>query len=72
LSYIPNGTVLIIAKAESLEFWSVDDARRLTVLPFSPASQSTNLPVDLTVSPDGSLIALGRQDGLIYIFAVVN
>jgi WD40 repeat protein len=70
LAFTPNGAMLIIASAESLAFWSVPAGRNLTELPFSPASQGTNLPVDLTVSPNGTLIALGRQDGLIHIFAV--
>jgi hypothetical protein len=42
----------------------------LAYLPFSPPVQGSNLPVDMAVSPDGSLIALGKQDGLMYIFIV--
>jgi WD40 repeat protein len=72
ITFTPDGTVLIVASAEGFEFYSVLEGVSLGVLSFSPASQGTNLPVDLTVSPDGSLIALGRQDGLIHIFAIVQ
>lgn len=72
LTFTPDGAVLIVASAEGLEIFSVMDGSSLAVLDFSPASPAANLPVDLAVSPDGSLLALAKQDGLIYIFVVAQ
>jgi len=72
LAFTPNGAVMIVASAGGLEFWSTSTRISLGYLPFSPPSQGTNLPVDLAVSPDGSLVVVGRQDGLLHIFAVID
>lgn len=72
LAFTPDGAMVIVAQTENLAFWAVSEGRVLADLPFLPPSQGANLPVDLAISPDGSLIALGRQDGLIHIFAVVD
>lgn len=72
VAFTPNGTILIGATTDGLVFWSVTDSEILAYLPFSPPDLGANLPIDLVVSPDGALIALGRQDGLIHIFAVIE
>jgi WD40 repeat protein len=72
LAFTPAGDVLIVAFPDGLEFWSVDDARQLAYLPFTPPGHGINLPVDIKVSRDGSLIAVGKTDGLIHIFAVIK
>jgi WD40 repeat protein/predicted small lipoprotein YifL len=72
LAFTPNGAVMIVATADGLEFWSTSTGASLGYLPFSPPSQGTNLPMDLAVSPDGSLIVVGRQDGLLHVLAVID
>lgn len=70
IAFTPNSAVFIAASAEGLHFWSVPERNRLGFLPFPPSRSSGGEPIDLSVSPDGSLIALGKGDGLIHIFAV--
>jgi len=72
LAFSPDNVLLMAAYSDGLGFWSVVDGEQLAYLPFSPPVQGTNLPVDMAASPDGSLIALGKQDGLIYIFIVLE
>ncbi len=72
LAFTPDGALLIVAQTENLAFWSVSEGQVLADLPLFPASYGANLPIDLAVSPDGSLVALARQDGLIHIFAVMD
>lgn len=72
LAFTPNSALLIVAITDGLEFWSVPEGERLAYLPFSPQLHGGNPPVDMAVSPDGSLIALAKQDGLIYIFIVIE
>ena len=70
VDFTPNGALLTAVSAEGMEFFSAPDGKSLAVVRFSPNSQHTNPPVNLANSANGSLIALGRQDGLIHIFAV--
>jgi WD40 repeat protein len=70
LAYTPDGKLLIVATNLSLEFWQVPEGVNLGFRPFTASTQPDNQPVDLVISPDGSLIALASEDGLIYLFAV--
>lgn len=72
LAFTPDGAVMIVATADGLRFWSTSTGASLGYLPFSPPSQGSNLPVNLTVSPDGSLVVVGRRDGLLHVFAVID
>jgi WD40 repeat protein len=72
LAFTPNGAVMIVATTDGLEFWSTANGASLGYLPFSSPSQGANLPVDMAVSPDGSLVVVGRQDGLLHVFAVID
>jgi WD40 repeat protein len=72
LAFTPDSALLMAAYTDGLGFWSVNDGEQLAYLPFSPPVQGSNLPVDMAVSPDGSLIALGKQDGLMYVFIVLE
>ena len=70
LAFTPDSSLLIVAYTNGLEFWSVTDGQWLAFLPFTPPVPGTNPPVDIALSPDGSMIAMAKQDGLIYIFNV--
>jgi len=65
-----DGSLLVVATGESLEFWSTKDKTNI----YSFLTKDTNYPgknpVQLTFSPDNSLLALAYQNGLIEIFGV--
>lgn len=70
--FSPEGDLLIIAYTDGLAFFSVPEGRELAYLPFTPSDFGKNFPVGIQISPDGTLIAVGKADGLIYIFAVIK
>ncbi|MFU8826504.1 MAG: WD40 repeat domain-containing protein [Brevefilum sp.] len=70
IAFTPNGSVFMAASAEGLAFWSVPAGEQLSFLSFPVARSGSDGPIDLTVSPDGSLIGLAKADGLIHIYAV--
>lgn len=72
LAFTPDNSLLIVAYTNGLDFWSVPEGQWLAHLPLTPPVPETNPPVDMIVSPDGSLIAMAKQDGLIYVFNVME
>ena len=70
VAFSPDSLLMIGASSLGLEFWSTNKGVSVDEIPFSPSSSFNNTPVDLTVSPDGTLIGLSKSDGLLYIFGV--
>jgi WD40 repeat protein len=71
LAFTPSGSILIIASNHALEFWSVEDLQHLLDLQFFTTTPGERKrPAALTISPDGSYIALGYPNGLINIYAI--
>ena len=70
--FTPEGDLLIVAYTDGLAFFSVPEGQQLAYLPFTPSDFGMNLPVDIQISPDGTLIAIGKADGLIHIYAVIK
>lgn len=72
LAFTPDSSLLIVAFTTGFEFRSVPDGEWLANIPFTPPVPSTNPPIDITVSPNGTMIAMAKRDGLIYIFNVLE
>jgi len=70
LSFTSDSSVLILATAQDLQFWSAANAGFLKNLPIYAEPAPNSQPVDVETSPDGMLIALGTQDGMIHIFGL--
>lgn len=71
-TFTSEGDMLVVAYSDGLAFFSVPEGRELSYLPFTPSDFGRNVPVDIKISPDGTLVAVGRADGLIHIFAVIK
>ncbi len=71
LSFSPDSSVVVLSSSVALEFWSIPEAKNLGEFRFTQAGSAESTPIDLSVSPDSSLIALGKSDGLIYIFGII-
>lgn len=69
-AFTSDGAVLIQATSQDLTLWSVEDSTLISSLSFYESEVPGGTPADLEVSPDGTLIALGTQDGLIHIFGI--
>lgn len=69
LTFSADSSLLIVSSSFGLEFWSIPGAISLGELSFQQSGKN-NKPVDIEASPDGYLIALGKSDGLVYIFGV--
>jgi len=67
-----DNALLILATPQDLMIWSVTDTALLSSLPYYEAEVPEGLPADLEISPDGTRIVLGTQDGLIHIFAITS
>ena len=72
LAFSPNEDILCAAALQGLEFWSLNQGDHLAFKPFTPQPQKGNQPLAMDFSPNGTLIAIGKEDGLIYIFAVIE
>ncbi len=70
LGFSLDGSTLIIASKEDLHFWSVDPLNFYGKLSTDRVTDQKNLIVTLSVSPDGSMLALASLDGQILIFAI--
>jgi len=67
-----DNALLILATPQDLMIWSVADTALLSSLPYYEAEVPEGLPADLEISPDGTRIILGTQDGLIHIFGITS
>lgn len=65
-----DGSLLLVATDESLEFWSTEKRTRIHTISLKDPGFAGNAPVRLLFSPDNGLIALGYQNGLIDIFGI--
>jgi len=72
LAFTSDGSALILATEQDLQFWSAANARFLASLRIYDEAAPNGQPVAIEVSPDGMLIALGTQDGLIHIFGLLS
>jgi WD40 repeat protein len=70
ISFTQDGSILGLATRQSLEFWSLEVESRLSCQPIYEEEVPGGLPVAMEVAPDGSMIALGTQDGLIHIYGL--
>ena len=69
-AFTPDGSLLIQASEYELAFWSVDESALLFSLSLTDGAFTGGVPIDLEISPDGTLVALGTEDGLIHIFGI--
>lgn len=72
VSFTPDGRLLVVASLEKLTFYTIPDAVRLSERLFHQPLREDSQPVEIHVSPDGTLIAVGCQDGLINIFSILH
>ncbi len=70
LSFTLDGSTLILAGEQELQFWSTSEATLCSSMRFYAETPPDGRPVALEISPDGMLIALGTKDGLIHIFGL--
>jgi len=71
VSFTPDGHLLVVASLEKLTFYAIPDAIRLSERLFHQPLREDSQPAEVTISPDGTLIAVGCQDGLIHIFSIL-
>jgi WD40 repeat protein len=65
-----DGSLLVVATEESLEFWSTETRTVIHTIPLKETNIPGKNPIRLLFSPKNSLIAVGYQNGLIEIFGV--
>jgi WD40 repeat protein len=65
-----DNSLLFLAQLNQIEFWSIKEKRNLGILSTILENSQDNPPIKLVVSPDGTMIALGNQDGFITIYAI--
>jgi WD40 repeat protein len=70
LAFSLDSSIVTLATLQGLEFWSVEDGVLLSKLPLHETLTPEGKPAAFKVSPDGSMIALGTQDGLIHVFGL--
>jgi WD40 repeat protein len=70
VSFTQDGSALALATRQGLEFWSVQDGSQLADCPLYEEDAPGELPAAMETAPDGSIIALGTQDGLIHIYGL--
>jgi WD40 repeat protein len=63
-----DGSLLVVATDEALEFWSTENRTMIHTIPIKDPGFAGNAPVRLLFSPDYRMIAVGYQNGLIDIF----
>ncbi len=68
VAFLPGSHVLLAAAKQTLSFYEINPRQQPTLLHTLPLPPSLDRPVDLTLSPGGSLIAIGSANGLIHIF----
>ncbi len=70
LTFTQDGTVLVLATRQAVAFWSLEDGKRLTSLSIYDGEVPGGIPATIEIAPDGGMIALGTQDGLIHIYSL--
>ena len=65
-----DGSLLVVATEESLEFWSTESRSGIHTIPLKDTNIAGKSPIRLSFSPKNGLIAVGYQNGLIEIFGV--
>jgi len=70
LTFTLDGSVLALATHQDLEFWSVSNGIFITKLSLYETIPPSGRPMDVETSPDGTIIAVGTEDGLIHIFSI--
>jgi WD40 repeat protein len=65
-----DGSLLVVATEESLEFWSTENRTRIHTITFKDPGFAGNAPIRLLFSPDNRVIVVGYQSGLIDIFGL--
>jgi len=70
VGFTPDSEIIILANSQELQFWSANEGPLLGTVGLYASPQADSMPASLAVSPDGSLIALGSQEGFITLYAV--
>ena len=65
-----DGSLLVVAAGESLEFWSTKDRTKIHSFPIKDSNLPGKVPVQLAFSPDNTLLALGYRNGMIDVFGI--
>jgi hypothetical protein len=64
-AFTPDGLLLLMATGESLRVWEVDTGQEILTCPLPQKDVSK-----VAFSPDGATLAVGQQDGTVYLWAV--
>lgn len=70
VSFSPDSAFIFLASHQELQFWSANEGSLLGTVGLYASSQADSMPAALAVSSDGSLIALGSEEGFITLYAV--
>jgi len=68
LAFSPDSSLLTVATDQDLIFWSLPDGNEITYDQNAPFPSHNSLPINLLFNPEGSLLVLGSEDGLIHIW----
>jgi WD40 repeat protein len=70
VTFTQDGRILAIVTHQALEFWSAENGKLLSSLTLYEEDVPGGIPAVIEMASDGSMIALGTQDGLIHIFGL--
>ena len=70
LGFSMDSNLMAVATEQDVIFWSLPDGEEITSLRFLNAPRPHSSPVDLEFYPDGTLLAVAGEDGLIHIFGI--
>lgn len=70
LDFSIDDSVLAIATEQDLIFWSLPDGNEIASAQHNISQIPNSMPVDLEFLPDGALLAVASEDGVIHIFGI--
>ena len=70
VAFHPENDLLALATDQSIEFWTLGNSSFVWDLPIHSLFNETVSPVELTFSPDGSLLVLATSNGLLHVFGI--
>jgi WD40 repeat protein len=70
VAFHPENDLLALATDQSIEFWTLGNSSFVWGLPIHSLFNETVSPVELTFSPDGSLLVLATSNGLLHVFGI--
>ena len=70
LGFSMDSNLMAVATEQDVIFWSLPDGEEITSFRFLNAPRPHSSPIDLEFYPDGTLLAVAGEDGLIHIFGI--